>query len=399
VQVVVVGSGAREHALAWRLAQSPALSELHAAPGNPGIAELGRCHPVRPDDAEGLLSLAVTIGADLVVVGPEGPLVAGVADELRMNGIPVFGPSADAARIEGSKSFAKDVMRAAGVPIAETLSVARAPCVVKADGLASGKGVFVCHAAEQLDEALRAVTAFGGEFVIEELLEGEEVSLFALTDGRRVVPLGAAQDFKRIGDGDTGPNTGGMGAYSPVPWFEGAEDLVAAIHQPVVDELARRGSPFIGVLFAGLMITPDGPKVLEFNARFGDPETQVLMPRVEGDLLELLFACAVGDLSGSTARLAEDAAVTVVLAAPDYPTRSDYAGAEIEGIDAAEADGALVFHGGTAVRNGTVVTNGGRILSVTATAPTVGDARDRAYAAVERISFDGVQYRRDIARV
>jgi phosphoribosylamine--glycine ligase len=394
---VVVGSGAREHALAWRLAQSPGLAELHAAPGNPGIAELGRCHPVRPDDAEGLLSLAVTIGADLVVVGPEGPLVAGVADELRMNGIPVFGPSADAARIEGSKSFAKDVMRSAGVPIAETLSVARAPCVVKADGLASGKGVFVCQTAAELDEALRAVTAFGGDFVIEELLEGEEVSLFALTDGRRVVPFGAAQDFKRIGDGDTGPNTGGMGAYSPVPWFEGADELVATIHQPVVDELARRGSPFIGVLFAGLMITPDGPKVLEFNARFGDPETQVLMPRMEGDLLQLLFACAVGDISGSSAALGSDAAVTVVLAAPDYPASSDYAGAEIAGIPAAEASGALVFHGGTAVRDGTVVCNGGRILSVTATGPTVEDARDRAYAAVELISFEGVQYRRDIA--
>ena len=399
MQVVVVGSGAREHALAWRLAQSPGLTELHAAPGNPGIAAFGRCHPVRPDDAEGLLSLAVTIGADLVVVGPEGPLVAGVADELRMNGIPVFGPSADAARIEGSKSFAKDVMRAAGVPIAETLSVARAPCVVKADGLASGKGVFVCHTAEELDEALRAVTAFGGDFVIEELLEGEEVSLFALTDGRRVLPFGAAQDFKRIGDGDTGPNTGGMGAYSPVPWFEETDALVAAIHQPVVDELARRGSPFIGVLFAGLMITPDGPKVLEFNARFGDPETQVLLPRLEGDLLQLLFACAVGDLSGSAARLGDDAAVTVVLAAPDYPARSDFAGAEIEGIEAAEATGALVFHGGTAVRDGSVVTNGGRILSVTATGPTVNDARDRAYAAVDLISFDGAQFRRDIAHV
>jgi phosphoribosylamine--glycine ligase len=399
VQVVVVGSGAREHALAWRLAQSPGLTELHAAPGNPGIAEFGRCHPVRPDDAEGLLSLAVTIGADLVVVGPEGPLVAGVADELRMNGIPVFGPSGDAARIEGSKSFAKDVMRAAGIPIAETLSVARAPCVVKADGLASGKGVFVCHTTEELDEALRAVTAFGGDFVIEELLEGEEVSLFALTDGRHVLPFGAAQDFKRIGDGDTGPNTGGMGAYSPVPWFDETDALVAAIHQPVVDELARRGSPFIGVLFAGLMITADGPKVLEFNARFGDPETQVLLPRLQGDLLQLLFACAVGDLSGSTARLGDDAAVTVVLAAPDYPARSDFAGAEIEGIGAAEASGALVFHGGTAVRDGTVVTNGGRILSVTSTGPTVNDARDRAYAAVDLISFDGAQYRRDIARV
>jgi len=398
VQVVLVGSGAREHALAWRLAQSPGLTELHAAPGNPGIAALGRCHPVRAEDGEGLLSLAVTLEADLIVVGPEAPLVAGVGDELRMNGFPVFGPSADAARIEGSKSFAKEIMRAAGVPTAETMSVARAPCVVKADGLASGKGVFVCRTAEEVDDALRAVTAFGGEFVIEELLEGGEVSLFAVTDGRRVVPVGAAQDFKRIGDGDTGPNTGGMGAYSPVPWLEDVDALVAQIHQPVVEELARRGSPFVGCLYAGLMITAGGPKVLEFNARFGDPETQVLLPRLQGDLLQLLFACAVGDVAGSSTVMRDEAAVTVVLAAPDYPARSDYAGAPIEGIAAAEATGALVFHGGTAVRDGMVVTNGGRILSVTATGTTVGDARDRAYAAVDLISFDGAQYRRDIAR-
>jgi phosphoribosylamine--glycine ligase len=394
---MVVGSGAREHALAWRLAQSPGLTELHAAPGNPGIAALGRCHPVRPDDGEGLLSLAMTLEADLIVIGPEAPLVAGVGDELRRNGFPVFGPSANAARIEGSKSFAKDVMRAAGVPVAETLSVARPPCVVKADGLASGKGVFVCHTAEQVDEALRAVAALGGEIVIEELLEGEEVSLFALTDGRQVVPFGDAQDFKRIGDGDTGPNTGGMGAYSPVPWSSDSEALVAQIHKPVVDELARRGSPFVGCLFAGLMMTAEGPKVLEFNARFGDPETQVLLPRLQGDLLQLLFACSVGDISGTSATLSDEAAVTVVLAAPDYPARSDYAGAEISGIEAAEAAGAIVFHGGTAVRGGSVVTSGGRILSVTSTGPTVADARERAYAAVELISFDGAQYRRDIA--
>ena len=398
MQVVVVGSGAREHALAWRLAQSPGITELHAAPGNPGIAAFGRCHPVRPDDPEGLLSLAVTLEADLVVIGPEGPLVAGIADELRVNGITVFGPGAEAARIEGSKSFAKDVLRTAGVPIAETLSIARAPCVIKADGLAAGKGVFVCRTSDEVDEALHAVAALGGEFVIEELLEGEEVSLFALCDGRHAIPFGAAQDFKRIGEGDTGPNTGGMGAYSPVPWFEEADELVASVHQPVVDELARRGSPFIGCLFAGLMMTADGPKVLEFNARFGDPETQVLMSRFEEDLLQVLFACAVGDVSGSPAELSDQAAVTVVLAAPDYPARSDYAGARITGIEAAEAAGALVFHGGTAVRDGTLVTNGGRILSVTATGATIGDARERAYAAVDLISFDGVQYRRDIAR-
>ena len=398
MQVVVVGSGAREHALAWRLAQSPGLSELHAAPGNPGIAALGRCHPVRADDADGLLSLAVTLEADLVVIGPEAPLVAGVADLLRHNGVAVFGPGAEAARIEGSKAFAKDVLHAAGVPAAETLSVARAPCVVKADGLASGKGVFVCRTSEEVDEALRAVTAFGGEFVIEELLEGEEVSLFALCDGKRAVPLGAARDFKRIGDGDEGPNTGGMGAFSPLPALGDAEWLVEQIHQPVVDELARRGTPFIGCLFAGLMLTPT-PKVLEFNARFGDPETQVLMPRFEGDLLVALYAAAGGDLSGVEFGASTEPAVTVVIAAPDYPERSDYAGAQIAGIEAAEATGALVFHGGTAVRDGAVVTNGGRILSVTATGDTIGDARSAAYDAVELISFDGAQYRRDIAHV
>ncbi|MFL5929117.1 MAG: phosphoribosylamine--glycine ligase [Gaiellaceae bacterium] len=397
MQVLVVGSGAREHALAWRLAQSPGLTELHAAPGNPGIAKLGRCHPVRAEDAEGLLSLALTLEADLIVVGPEGPLVAGVGDQLRMNGFPLFGPSANAARIEGSKTFAKEIMRAAGVPFPETLSVARPPCVVKADGLAAGKGVFVCRTNEEVAEALRAVAGLGGDFVIEELLEGQELSVFALTDGRRVIPLGVAQDFKRIGDGDTGPNTGGMGAYSPVPWFGDAGDLVADIHQPVVDELARRGSPFVGCLFAGVMITPDGPKVLEFNARFGDPETQVLMPRVQGELLELLFACAAGDASRSHVTLDDGAAVTVVLAAPDYPTRSDYTGVQIDGIAAAEETGALVFHGGTAVRDGAVVTHGGRILSVTASGHTVSDARQRAYAAVDLISFEGARYRRDIA--
>jgi phosphoribosylamine---glycine ligase len=399
VNVVVVGSGAREHALAWRLAQSPRLDELHIAPGNPGIAALGTCHPVRADDADGLLDLALTVDARLVVIGPEGPLVAGVADHLRQSGIKVFGPSAEAARIEGSKTFAKDVLRAAGVPIAESLAVARVPCVVKADGLASGKGVFVCRTHDELDEALRAVQAFGSELVIEELLDGPEVSLFALVDGRRAVALGAAQDFKRIGDGDTGPNTGGMGAYSPVPWLGDVEELVARIHQPVVDELVRRGSPFVGCLFAGLMMTEDGPKVLEFNARFGDPETQVLIPRLRDDLLDLLVAAADHDLPEEPAELTPDAAVTVVLAAPDYPAQSSYTGAPITGLDAAEAAGALVFHAGTAVRGDTVVTNGGRILSVTATGTSIAEARDRAYRAVDLVAFDGARCRRDIAAV
>jgi phosphoribosylamine--glycine ligase len=397
VKVVVVGAGAREHALAWRLAQSPSLGELHAAPGNPGIAALGACHPVRAEDGDGLLSLALTLDADLVVIGPEGPLVAGVADHLRQNGIAVFGPSADAARIEGSKSFAKEVLHDADVPTAAALSVARVPCVVKADGLAAGKGVFVCRTNEELDAALRALRAFPSEIVIEELLEGSEVSLFALADGIRAVTVDAARDFKRLGDEDAGPNTGGMGAYSPVPLAPEPAELVAQIHQPVLDALARRGSPFVGCLFAGLMLTADGPKVLEFNARFGDPETQVLMPRLQGDVLALLAAAADGDLGGATVTTSSDAAVTVVLAAPDYPARSDYAGVPISGVDDAEQTGALVFHGGTARRGDAIVTNGGRILSVTATGTTIAEARARAYRAVDLISFDGARFRRDIA--
>ena len=398
MRVLLVGSGAREHALAWRLAQSPTLTELHAAPGNPGIARLGHCHPVRADDRDGLLGLAVTLATDLVVIGPEAPLVAGVGDELRHAGIAVFGPSAPAARIEGSKSFAKDVLAAAGVPAAAPLPVARPPCVVKADGLAAGKGVFVCRTPDDVDEALTKVNALGGSIVIEELLEGREVSLFAICDGARAVALGAAQDFKRASDGDLGPNTGGMGAYSPVAWLGSTEELVAEIHQPVIDELARRGTPFVGCLFAGLMLTDEGPRVLEFNARFGDPETQVLVPRLRGDLLEAL-AAAAGGRALDTLHEADDAAVTVVLTGPEYPERSDYSGVPIEGIDDVEATGALVFQGGTAMRDGRLVTNGGRILSVTALAPQLERARQQAYDAVERVRFEGVRFRRDIAAV
>ncbi len=397
MKVLLVGSGGREHALAWKLSQAPDLDELHAAPGNPGITTLGRCHPVRAEDGEGLLALARSLEADLVVIGPETPLVAGVADELRHAGVAVFGPSAAAARIEGSKAFAKDVMRAAGVATSETMSIARPPCVVKADGLAAGKGVFVCRTREELDAALRAVSAHGDAIVIEELLEGEEVSLFALCDGTRALALGAAQDFKRIGDGDIGPNTGGMGSYSPVPWLGDVEKLVETIHQPVLDELARRGTPFLGCLYAGTMITHDGPRVFEFNCRFGDPETQVLMPRLEGDLLPALAAAARGDLSRVDLTTADKAAVTVVLAAPDYPARSDYVGVPIEGVAEAERAGALVFQAGTARHGDNLVTNGGRILNVTGVGDSVSDAREAAYAAVQLISFAGVKYRKDIA--
>jgi phosphoribosylamine---glycine ligase len=400
VKVLLVGSGGREHALAWKLSQAPDLSELHAAPGNPGIADLGLCHPVHTEDGEGLLALAGALDADLVVVGPEAPLVAGVADELRHAGVPVFGPSREAARIEGSKSFAKDVMRAAGVPTAETLSIARAPCVIKADGLAAGKGVFVCRNQDELDAALRAATAFGESIVIEELLDGEEVSVFALCDGARGFALPAAQDFKRANEGDTGPNTGGMGSYSPVPGFSAAEieEMLDTVHRPVLDELAARGAPFVGVLFAGLMLTEDGPNVLEFNCRFGDPETQSLLPLLEGDLLGALSAAAAGDLSDAELRATDGAAVTVVVAAGGYPAKSDV-GSPIDGIAAAEETGAHVFQAGTALHGDQIVTNGGRILNVTASGETVAEARERAYAACELISFEGMRYRKDIAAV
>jgi phosphoribosylamine--glycine ligase len=399
VRVLLVGSGGREHALAWKLAQSPSLTELHAAPGNPGISDLGECHPIREEDGEGLLGLARSLGVELVVVGPELPLVRGVADVLRHAGIPVFGPSAAAARIEGSKSFAKEVMSAAGVPTASQLAVARPPCVVKADGLAAGKGVFVCTTQGELDSALLAVNALGGAFVVEELLEGAEVSVFALCDGTEVVPLPVAQDFKRAHDGDVGPNTGGMGSYTPVPGIGEAEveELLATACRPVLEELQRRGSPFVGTLFAGLMLTASGPRVLEFNCRFGDPETQSILPLVAGDLVEALAAAAVGELGGTAVKVGDGAAVSVALAADGYPDRHDR-GTAIDGVAEAVELGALVFQAGTARHGERLVTNGGRILTVTGCGNSVAAARDLAYRAAERISFDGKWSRTDIAR-
>jgi phosphoribosylamine--glycine ligase len=396
VRVLVVGSGGREHALAWKLAQSPRLEALHAAPGNPGIARVGQCHPVRAADGEGLLALCRELDTELVVVGPEAPLVAGLADTLRHTGVAVFGPSRAAARIEGSKAFAKEVLEAAGVPTAARLAVARPPCVVKADGLAAGKGVFVCRTQDEVDRGLRAAAALGEELLIEELLEGEEISLFVVTDGHEALPLAPAQDFKRVGDGDTGPNTGGMGAFSPVSGLGDpeVEELVDMVHRPVLAELARRGAPFAGLLYAGLMLTDDGPRVLEFNCRFGDPETQSILPRLEGDLLEALGGAAVGALD-SDLGAGESAAVTVVLAAGDYPQRGDR-GTQIDGVEDAEAAGALVFHAGTARHGSALVTNGGRILNVTATGDDLRSAREAAYDAAARISFEGMRLRSDI---
>ena len=398
MRVLVVGSGGREHALAWKLAQSPTVEEVHAAPGNPGIARLGQCHPIRAEDGDSLLELARTLGADLVVIGPEAPLVAGVSDQLRRGGVSVFGPSAAAAQIEGSKSFAKDVMRAAGVPFGETMSVARTPCVVKADGLTAGKGVYICRTDDELNAALASVSAYGDQFVIEELLEGEELSVFAISDGSNLIALPASRDYSRVGDDDTGPNTGGMGSYSPVPEIDQARvaELVDTIHRPVIEELAERDTPFIGCLYGGLMLTADGPKVLEFNCRFGDPETQVLLPRLDGDLAEALLAAAQGDLGEAELPISDTCAVTIAMAAGGYPAERD-TGSPIDGVDDAEALGAVVFHAGTAIRDGHLVTSGGRILSVTGLGDTIEDARTRAYDACERISFPDARYRRDIA--
>jgi phosphoribosylamine--glycine ligase len=373
------------------------LSELHAAPGNPGIAALGTCHPVRAEDGEGLLELARSLEVDLAVIGPEAPLVGGVADELRYAGVATFGPSAAAARIEGSKSFAKEVLSSARVPAAPQLPIARPPCVIKADGLAAGKGVFVCRTQDEVDAGLRAASALGDTVLIEELLEGDELSVFALTDGRRAVPLAAARDYKRSGDGDTGPNTGGMGAFSPVPQLgqRDVEALVAQVHGPVLEELSRRRTPFVGLLYAGLMLTESGPHVLEFNCRFGDPETQAILPRVEGDLLAALIAAAGGDLRGVTLGTAASAAVTIVLAAAGYPESGD-AGSPITGIDDAEALGALVFQAGTARRGGELVTSGGRILNVTGVGDDLEQARALAYKGAAAITFAGARYRGDI---
>jgi phosphoribosylamine--glycine ligase len=398
VKVLVVGAGGREHALAWKLAQSPLLEELHAAPGNPGIAARGFCHPVRAEDAEAVLGLCRQLGIDLVVVGPEAPLVAGLADMLRHAGVSVFGPSAAAARIEGSKDFAKDVMRDAGVPQAARLEEPRAPCVIKADGLAAGKGVFICRTQLEAEAAWARAQRRHGRALVEELLEGEELSLFALCDGSDALALAPAQDFKRLEDGDEGPNTGGMGSYSPVPAVgpEEVEELLELVHRPVLRELARRGTPFQGLLYAGLMLTEDGPRVLEFNCRFGDPETQAILPRLEGDLLHALAAAAQGSLAGVGVTASAEAAVTVVLASPGYPDAPE-TGTPIAGIEAAEEEGALVFHAGTALRDGRVVSAGGRVLSVTAIGNSLGEARERAYRAVDMIDYPGTHFRHDIA--
>ncbi|MFF4653196.1 phosphoribosylamine--glycine ligase [Streptomyces sp. NPDC001380] len=410
MKVLVIGGGAREHALCRSLSLDPDVTELHCAPGNAGIAQVARLHPVDQLDGAAVADLAAGLGAGLVVVGPEAPLVAGVADAVRDRGIPVFGPSREAALLEGSKAFAKDVMAAAGVPTArsyvcttpeeaaDALDAFGAPYVVKDDGLAAGKGVVVTS---DLQEAL-AHAAACGRVVIEEFLDGPEVSLFAVTDGTTVVPLQPAQDFKRAHDGDEGPNTGGMGAYSPLPWAgpELVDEVLATVLQPTVDELRRRGTPFSGLLYAGLAITSRGVRVIEFNARFGDPETQVVLARLRTPLAGLLLAAATGRLDElEPLRWSDGAAVTVVVAAEGYPA-SPRSGDPVEGLAEAEAaDGtAYVLHAGTRLgEDGAVLSAGGRVLSVTAVGEDLALARRRAYDAVARIRLAGSHHRTDIA--
>jgi phosphoribosylamine--glycine ligase len=409
MNILLLGSGGREDALAWRLRQSPSCGQLLAAPGNPGIARWAECVALDPCEATAVVDLARTNAIDLVVIGPEAPLVAGVADALRSARIAVFGPNAAAAQLEGSKGFTKDLCRATGIPTAEYVRAERTadaraalgrfgiPVVIKADGLAAGKGVTVAMSRAEAESAIDA--AGDGPLVIEEFLEGEEASLFALVDSETAVPLASAQDHKRVGEGDTGPNTGGMGAYAPAPVLTAALQRQAMddIVLPTARALAAAGTPFSGVLYAGLMLTADGPKLIEYNVRFGDPECEAIMPLIEGDFAELLHAVATGRLSEiDPPRLSGEHAVTVILAARGYPGTPASGGA-IAAVEAAEqVEGVTVFHAGTAQTGSGLVAKGGRVLAVTAVADTFANARARAYRGVDQIDFADGFHRRDI---
>ena len=407
MNILLLGSGGREDALAWRLRQSPSCETLIAAPGNPGIARWAKCVAIDPCDPNAVVALAQQHDIDLIVVGPEAPLVAGVADAARAAGIATFGPNAAAAQLEGSKGFTKDLCARAGIPTADyvrarteaealdALGRFSIPVVIKADGLAAGKGVTVAMTRDEAEAAIHA--AGDGPMVIEEFLEGEEVSLFALVDGTRTVALASAQDHKRVGEGDTGPNTGGMGAYSPAPVLTGELEARAMrqIIEPTARTMAEAGTPFNGVLYAGLMLTFAGPKLIEYNVRFGDPECEAIMPRIEGDFAALLYSVASG-APFEAPTLSDDTAMTVIVAARGYPG-TPAKGGVIANLDSAEqVDGAIVFQAGTASDGGRIVASGGRVLAVTARGRSLGEARDRAYEAVDRIDFADGFHRRDI---
>jgi phosphoribosylamine---glycine ligase len=417
MRLLVVGSGGREHALAWKLAQSPQVSQVFIAPGNGGTAAVGQNVPIAVTDISGLVSFARREQIDLTLVGPEIPLVAGMVDAFNAAGLRAFGPTQAAARLEGSKAFAKQFMVEEGIPTAPAatfrdyaaaqayLRQVAPPVVVKASGLAAGKGVIICPTIQEAEAALRQVMverAFGNagdEALIETCLQGEEVSLLAFCDGQTVVPMLPARDYKRVDDGDQGLNTGGMGGYAPSPYLSPAlvQEIMARVLQPVVDGMRRRGTPYMGVLYAGLMLTELGPRVLEFNCRFGDPETQSLMPLLASDLVEICQACIEGRLDQIQVRWSSDHAACVVLASGGYP--GDYtSGKEITGLDKASGTLSVVFHAGTKQQDGRLVTAGGRVLAVTSTAPTLAQARAQTYAGVERIHFEGAHYRRDIAK-
>lgn len=417
MQVLVIGGGGREHTLVWKLAQSKKVTKLYAAPGNPGMKDLAECVDLDIADLDGLADWAEKHAIDLTVVGPEAPLVAGIVDVFKARGLTIFGPSAKAAEIEGSKIFSKELMEKYGVPTAffkvcDNLADARAfveekgaPIVIKADGLAAGKGVVVAMTKDEalaaLDEMMGAhkFGSAGNRVVIEEFMEGEEASLLAFTDGKTIVPMLAAQDHKRVNDGDQGPNTGGMGAYCPAPVMTDAlkEKTVKEVLRPIVDALAKEGRPYSGCLYAGLMIKGDSVKVVEFNARFGDPETQVVLPLLKSDLAEIMVACANGTLTPDLVEWSDKAAVCVVMASGGYPA-SYKKGIPITGLKAANAmDDVVVFHAGTREEDGKILTNGGRVLGVTAVADDIPSAQQKAYDAVDKIHFDGAHYRQDIA--
>lgn len=414
MKVLVVGSGGREHALCWKIAQRPD-TEVYVAPGNIGMVDVATLVNIKVDDIAGLVDFAKAEGIDLTVVGPELPLTLGIVDAFQEAGLACFGPNKAAAKLEGSKAFSKELMKKYGIPTAAfdtftDVEKAKAfvdeigvPCVVKADGLAAGKGVIICMTREEADKAIEDMLtdhAFGdasATIVIEEYMVGPEVSVLAFADGKTVLPMVSAQDHKRIFDGDKGPNTGGMGAYSPAPVYTEAlsTEVNKTIIEPTIAAMAAEGTPFTGILYTGLMLTEKGPRVLEYNVRFGDPETQPIMVRMKSDIVELFQACVDGKLDEATLEWHDEAAVCVIMASGGYPASSEK-GVPIHGLDDIAAEEAIVFHSGTAEKDGEIVTNGGRVLGVTAKDATIKGAIDKAYAAVEKINFDHMQFRRDI---